>query len=377
MGLTPLRKLDHIRIVLDNDVEHKSKSTLFEEVELLHNALPEIDMNDVRTDVQFLGYRLSAPLMITGMTGGHDVAAEINCAIAEAAEELGLAMGVGSQRAAIEHPELAYTFSIARKCGPHIPLIANIGAPQLAKGYSVSELRKAIEMIDADAIAIHLNAGQEAFQPEGDVNYQGVIEKLAEAVDSLGKPLIIKETGQGLNYDVVYSLRTIGIRFFDVSGAGGTSWIKVEMHRAQIKNERVLAEAASTFADWGVSTAQAVIEARWAAPDACIIASGGIRSGLDAAKAVAIGADIAGIALPVIRSYSVGGSDAIKALIKRFITEIRAALFLTGSNNIASLRKKPVILGPRLLEILRERGVDRELYFEATRILTEPGEKCA
>jgi len=377
MEQTPLRKLDHIRIVLDSRVEHSNKTTLFEHVDLGHLAIPEIDLESVDASIDFLGKRLTAPIIVTGMTGGHRVAADINCAIARAVQELGLAMGVGSQRAAIEKPELSWTFRVARECGPDVPLIANIGAPQLVSGYGVAEIRKAIEMIDADAIAIHLNAGQEAFQPEGDTNYRGVLEKISNLVSELEKPIIVKETGHGLSYEAVLALRSIGVRFFDVSGAGGTSWIRVEMYRARAKNIDKLARGANVFKDWGIPTLQSLIESRWAAPDACIIASGGIRTGLDAAKAVALGADIVGMALPVMRAYGAKGAEGVKELLEQVVFELRAAMFLTGASSLRELRRKTVRIDPVIRQQLELRGIDTELYLRGTRLLVEPGQNCS
>jgi isopentenyl-diphosphate delta-isomerase len=372
---TPPRKLDHIRIAVDSPVEHP-RGTGLEEVELLHNAVPEESLDHVDTSVVFLGRRLSAPLMVTAMTGGHEVAAKINCAIAEAVAELGLAMGVGSQRAAIEHPELARTFRSARDCGGDIVLVANIGAPQLVKGYGVEEALRAVEMIDADALAVHLNAAQEAFQPEGDTDYRGVLKALERLAAELPVPVIVKETGHGIGLEAARALRAAGIRFLDVSGAGGTSWVRVEMYRAAAKGDHVLASVADIYAGWGIPTAQAVVEARWGAPDACIIASGGVRTGLDAAKAVALGADLAGTALPVIKAYAEGGSEAIKQLLAAMVKEIRAAVFLTGAGSLRGLRRTPLLLSPGLLHRLRSRGVRPEIYLEAGRSLFYPGQHC-
>jgi len=372
---TPERKLDHIRVVLDSPVEHEA-GTLLGEVVLIHQAVPETDLSSIDTRVVFLGYRLEAPLIVTGMTGGHEAAARINCAIAEAVAELGLGMGVGSQRAALEHPELAETYRVARRCGGDgFPLIANIGAPQLVKGYGVEEARKAVEMIGADALAVHLNAAQEAFQPEGDTDYRGVLDAVARLVEELDVPVIVKETGHGIGYEAALALRARGVRFLDVSGAGGTSWVRVEEYRALAKGDPVLAASAATYRDWGIPTAQAVAEARWAAPDACIIASGGIRTGLDAAKAIALGADLAGTALPVIRAYAEGGTEAVKRLLATMVHELRTALFLAGARSLRELRGKPIQLGTLLAERLRQRGIDPRLYLAAIR-LGEPGAGC-
>jgi isopentenyl-diphosphate delta-isomerase len=286
-------------------------------------------------------------------------------------------MGVGSQRAALEDPTLAWTYRVARECGGRsLVLVANIGAAQLVKGYTVEHARRAIEMIDADAIAVHVNAAQEAFQPEGDVDFRGAIRLIAELARELEKPVIVKETGHGLSYEVVYRLRGLGVRFFDVSGAGGTSWVRVEEYRARSRGLGVLSGAASTFSSWGIPTAQAVVEARWAAPDSCIIASGGIRSGLEAAKAIALGADLAGFALPAIRAYASGGEEGLRELVERLLLELRAALFLTGSQNLRELRAAPVVVGPRLEGRLRARGVDPNLYIAGARRAYTPGENC-
>ena len=376
MPATPERKLDHIRVVLDSPVEHEA-STLLEEVVLIHQAVPETDLSSIDTRVGFLGYTLEAPLIVTGMTGGHEAAAKINCAIAEAVAELGLGMGVGSQRAALEHPELAETYRVARRCGGDgFPLIANIGAPQLVKGYGLEEARRAVEMIGADALAVHLNAAQEAFQPEGDTDYRGVLDAVERLAEKLGVPVIVKETGHGIGYEAALALRARGIRFLDVSGAGGTSWVRVEEYRALAKGDPVLAASAATYRSWGIPTAQAVAEARWAAPDACIIASGGIRTGLDAARAIALGADIAGTALPAIRAYAEGGADAVKKLLETMIHELRAALFLTGAGSLGELRTRPIQLGAALAERLRGRGIDPGLYLAAVKG-TRPGAGCS
>lgn len=373
---TPPRKLDHIRIALDSPVEHEA-STLLDNVVLGHAALPEASLEDVRLDTWFLGKRLSAPIMVTGMTGGHEVAAKINCAIAEAVAEHGLAMGVGSQRAAIEHPELAYSFRAARECGGDIVLVANIGAPQLVKGYGLEEALKAVEMIDADALAVHLNASQEAFQPEGDTDFRGVLRAVERLAAELPVPLIVKETGHGLGYEAALALRGAGVRFFDVSGAGGTSWVLAEKYRAEALGDRVLASAAWSFRNWGLPTAQAVVETRWAAPDACIVASGGVRTGLDAARAIALGADLAGTALPVIRAYAEAGREGVSELLATMVRELRAAVFLSGARSVGELRGKRITLLSPLRDILVSRGVPLGLYLEGARSLFYPGATCS
>jgi isopentenyl-diphosphate delta-isomerase len=362
--------------VLDSEVEHV-RSTLLDEVELVHMALPEADLSSTDLRVNFLDKELAAPLMITGMTGGHSVAEKINCALAKAASSVGVALGVGSQRAAIENPSLVNTFRSARECGgSELVVIANIGAPQLVKGYTVKELRKAVEMIDADAIAIHLNASQEAFQPEGDHDYRGVVDKIGDILDSIGVPVIVKETGHGISYEVALELYKRGIRLFDVSGAGGTSWVKVEYYRA-LRKDKLLALAAKTFAEWGIPTAQSIVETRWAAPTSCIIASGGVRTGLDAVKALALGADIAGVALPALKAYAEEGVNGVINLLKVLILEMRAALFLMGAKRVYDIRRREIVVSHRLEHILKARGINVGLYLHHLRKAFYPCQWCS
>ncbi|ALU11588.1 isopentenyl-diphosphate delta-isomerase [Ignicoccus islandicus DSM 13165] len=350
---TRTRKLDHLRITLLNDVE--AGDTWFKYVKLIHRAAPELDLNEVDTRIELFGKTLNAPIIVTGMTGGNEHSAKINATIAEVVEELGLGMGVGSQRAAIEDPSLSWTYRIAREKAPNALLIANIGAPQLLKGYGVTEIKKAIEMIDADAIAIHLNAAQEAFQPEGDVDFKGIIDKVAEIVDELDTPVIIKETGAGIDYETAKAFNEVGIQAFDVSGCGGTSWVKVEMYRAYEKGEEELGLAASWLSDWGIPTAASIMEVRTAAPNSIIIGSGGIRNGMEAAKALALGADVVGVALPALKA-AYAGKEELRKFMKAMMIAIKAALFLTSSPNAEEIKGKAVIFGP-LKEWIIERGL--------------------
>ena len=327
-----------------------------EYVRVVHRAAPEINLKDVRTEVKVFNKTLKAPLIVTGMTGGNENAAKINATIAEVVEELGLGMGVGSQRAAIEHPELAWTFKIAREKAPNAFLIANLGAPQLLKGYGISEIQKAIEIIDADAIAIHLNTAQEVFQPEGDVDFAGLMNKLVDIAEKLDKPIIIKETGAGIDYDTALMMRDVGIKAFDVSGAGGTSWVKVEMYRAKEKGLEELAQAAEWMSEWGIPTAASIAEVRAAAPDALVIGSGGIRTGMDAVKALGLGSDIVGVALPALRA-AYKGKEELRKYLKSMIISIKAALFLTSSPTVEDIKGKVVVYGP-----LREWLIERKVY---------------
>ncbi len=361
---TPRRKLEHIDIVLSQRVEGLA-DTMLGEVILVHKALPETDLRNVSLSTVFLDKRLKAPLIITGMTGGHPSTAEINASLGRVAEKLGIALGVGSQRAAIEDSSLAYTYRAARENAPSIPIIANIGAVQLNKGYGLREAETAVEMVEADALAIHLNAAQEAFQPEGDTEFHGLREKICRIAEKLGVPVIVKETGAGISWEDAAELYECGIRFFDVGGAGGTSWVAVEKHRAARRGHRLHAEAADAFQDWGIPTAASIVEVRSAAPEATVIGSGGIRNGLDAAKAIALGADMAGIALPALKALLGGGEKALEALLEKIIYEMQVAYFLLGCSSTECLRATDrIVVWGRLKAWLEARGIDWNKYLE-------------
>ncbi|MEM1927379.1 MAG: type 2 isopentenyl-diphosphate Delta-isomerase [Acidilobaceae archaeon] len=360
---TPSRKLEHVLISVREDVEYKA-STLLEYLRLVHDPLPDSDLEDVDLSVDFCnsGKTLSAPIVIAGMTGGHLDVAWINEALARLAEELGLAMGVGSQRAALEDPSLEATFRVAREAAPRAFLIANIGGAQLVRGYSARELKKAVDMIRADALAIHLNPAQEAFQPEGEPTYRGLVEKLAEIVDSLDVPVIVKETGAGLGREAIRELYNIGFRCFDVQGRGGTSWIKVEYYRRGGGSSEIADE-------WGNPTAVAVVEARVAAPRAFVIGSGGVRSSLDIAKVIALGADSAALARPFLKTLFEEGYEKLREKTRSLIGELRALVFLSGGRRVRDLWKTPIAVTGRLREELEARGVDVEEYIRRGRLL--------
>jgi len=365
---TSSRKLEHIRLVVSSKVE-SLESTLLEYVRIVHRPLPELDLEDVDLSVEFCGgRRLRAPLMITGMTGGHPDVSWINEALARVAEEFGIAMGVGSQRAAIEDPRLSETFSIARRAAPNAVLVANIGAPQLARGYGLREVVRAIEMIDADAIAIHLNPGQEAFQDEGEPSFRGVLWRIVDIASRVGKPVIVKEVGTGLSREVVAELYEAGVRCFDVSGLGGTNWVKAEVLRSRARHGSPLKPAGGLDDYWGNPTAVAIVEARIAAPRAFIVGSGGIRNGLDAAKAIALGADIAGVALPALRALVNGGYESLRGLIESMIYQVKVAVFLAGESSVRGLWRAPMVIHGRLREELESRGVEVEQYIREFRV---------
>lgn len=330
------RKTDHLRINVEADVGAKGVRSGFELWRFEHRALPEVDFEEIRTSCEFLGKPLDAPLLISCMTGGTEEARQINRRLAAVAQRLQLAMGVGSGRALLEDPAAIDTFDV-REEAPDIPLLANIGAVQLNKGYDVEDCRRLIRALGADALVLHLNPLQEALQPEGDTQFAGLLEKIARLCDDLATPVIVKEVGWGIAPDLVKTLLDKGVYAIDVAGAGGTSWSEVERHRiAKPWRQRV----AEKFADWGIPTAVCIADARAVAPDALLIASGGIRDGIDVAKAIALGADLAGIAGPFLRA-SVIGEDAVEDLAREIILTLRVAMFATGTATLEELRNTP------------------------------------
>ncbi|ARM75750.1 type 2 isopentenyl-diphosphate Delta-isomerase [Acidianus manzaensis] len=354
------RKIEHVEICLFGNVEGFA-NTLLDDVVLVHQAMPGISFDDIDTSVNFLGKKMSAPIFVTGMTGGTQELGKINETIAEAINELNLGMGVGSQRIAIEHESARQSFKIVRDKAPNAPILANIGAPQLAKGYGLKELEYAVSMIEADGIAVHLNPAQELFQPEGEPEYPDtILSSLRDISKSLGVPIIIKETGTGISMETAKKFSDIGIKYFDVSGQGGTSWIAVEMVR-DIRKNHWKKESAELFADWGIPTAASIMETRFAVPDSIIMGSGGIRNGLHVAKAIALGADIAGMAGPVIKK-AVEGKDSLITFFNKIIFELKASMMLTGSKNIDSLKRTQIVIWNKLKEWIESRGISLSTY---------------
>src|SRR5918995_217007 len=292
------RKQDHLRIVVDEAVGALGVTTGLEWYRLVHRALPELDLVAIDTRTRFLGHALRAPLLISGMTGGVERGAEINRRLAAAAQAVGCAMGVGSQRVALEDPSLAPTFRV-RDVAPDILLFANLGAVQLNYGYGPDHCRRAVEMAEADALVLHLNPLQEALQVGGNTNWGGILRGIESVCAKIEAPVIIKEVGWGISADVARQLVDVGVAAIDVGGAGGTSWSEVERHRAPTEELR---RVSSAFVGWGIPTAEAVQMVRRSLPDTPLIASGGLRSGVDAALAVALGADLAGFAAPLLRA---------------------------------------------------------------------------
>lgn len=332
MSLTT-RKSDHIRINLEEDVR-SGLTTGLERYRFIHRALPELDLDEVDLRLTLFERGLQAPLLISSMTGGTEEAGRINRTLAEAAQATGIAMGLGSQRAAIEHPALARTFQV-RDAAPDVLLFANLGAVQLNYGYGVDECRRAVEMIEADALILHLNAVQEAVQPEGDTRFAGLASKIEQVCRALPVPVIAKEVGWGFSEADVRLLAQAGVVAVDVAGAGGTSWSQVEMHRAENPSQARLAAA---FIDWGIPTAEAILNVRRAAPGLLVFASGGLRTGLDIAKCIALGATLGGMAGPFLKAAAISVEATVQTIeeIKR---EIRVCMFAAGAGNIEQLQK--------------------------------------
>lgn len=342
---TSERKLDHIEICLSKDVE--STYSGFEDVMLIHKAIPEIDYDEIDTSLYFFGKRLSAPFIIASITGGHEKAIEINKNLAIAVENLGLGMGVGSQRAGMEGGNIE-SFTIVREYAENAFIYANIGLPQIIKDIEYAE--KAVEMIDADALAIHLNYLQEAIQPEGDKFSKGAYKAIEEVCKSLKVPVIVKETGAGIRRDVALRLKNIGVSALDVGGKGGTSFSAVESYRC----EGYMAEIGRDFWDWGIPTAFSIIECYDILPT---IATGGIRNGLDLAKALALGAKLGSSALPLLRR-ALKGYEAVEDYLRYIVEGLKVAMFLTGCRNVEDLRSVEIFIYGKFKDWLEVRGYD-------------------
>lgn len=332
-SLTERRKNEHIDICLHEKVTGDNITTGLEHYRFRHNALPEIDFADIRLDATFLGKPLKAPFLISSMTGGTKRAADINRNLAVVAERRGWAMGLGSIRAAVEHPELSFSYDI-RTFAPTIPIIANLGAVQLNYGYGLEQCRKAVELAGADALVLHLNSLQEVFQPEGNTNFKGLLNKIEAVCRSLAVPVGVKEVGWGISGEVAERLYGAGVAFIDVAGAGGTSWSQVEKRRIREPMKRRAAEA---FAGWGIPTADCIAEIRRRLPRAVVVASGGLLTGVDAAKALALGADLAGFGRTLL-GPAVHSVERLDETLARIEWELRAAMFGIGAVNIDELK---------------------------------------
>lgn len=334
----PRRKADHIRISLEEDVSFETLTTGLERYRFAHCALPEMALEDVDTSTSFLGKSLRAPLLIASMTGGTPEGGEINRRLARAAQEAGIGMGVGSLRAALEDPTVADTYRV-RDIAPNILLLANLGAVQLNYGYTVDQCRRAVEMVEADGLILHLNPLQEALQPEGQTDFSGLLRKIEQVCRALEVPVIVKEVGWGISADVARRLADAGVAAIDVAGAGGTSWSQVEMYRARNSLQRAVAAA---FRDWGIPTAEAIRQVREALPHIPLIASGGIRDGIEIAKTIALGANVCGIARPFLAAAA-ESTEKVVEMATVLITQLRVAMFAAGARNLNTLAQAPLI----------------------------------
>jgi isopentenyl-diphosphate delta-isomerase len=335
---TQTRKADHLRICLEEDVQFRETTSGLERYRFVHCCLPELDLHDVDLTTHFLGKTLSGPLLISSMTGGTEQAEMINFRLATVAQQYGLAMGVGSQRVAIEKPEVAKTFAI-RSVAPDALLFANLGAVQLNYQYGIDECRKVVDLLEANGLILHLNPMQECVQTKGDTNFRGLLEKIAVLCEKLPVPVIVKEVGNGISGVMAEKLIQIGVSAIDVAGAGGTSWAKVESERAKDERQRRLG---ATFADWGLPTAECITSIRAIAPTIPLIASGGLRNGLDAAKAIALGANLAGMAMPFLQAAQ-ESEAALHNLVEILLAELAITLFCTGNATILDLQRSGVL----------------------------------
>ena len=354
------RKADHIEVCLKENVQSQRVTTGFEDVHLVHKALPEIEREKIDTSTTVLGYKFSTPIFVGAMTGGTAKATKINAAIAQAVEELHLGMGVGSQRIAIDNPKVEHSFSVVREKAPTAFILANIGGPQLVSKYGVKEAKKAVEMVQANALAVHLNALQEAVQPEGDTNYSNLLQKICKVAQEIDVPVVVKETGAGISAEDAAMLETAGVSAIDVAGVGGTSWAAVEYYRAKARRDVSSQRLGETFWDWGIPTVVSLVEAVKSV-ELPVIASGGIRTGIDVIKSLALGASLASATYPFLGPATKSSED-VKNALGYVVEDVKNAMFLVGANSIQKLRNVPVVLTGKTAEWLTVRGFQPEVY---------------
>lgn len=335
------RKKDHLALCAGDNVNFRDKTSLFEQVELVHCGLPEMHADAVDSRVDLLGKRLEAPIIIAAMTGGTDEAAAINQDLARAADQLGLGFGLGSQRAMFVRPHTTWTFKV-REQAPNVLLLGNLGMVQ-ARAMTTAQIAELCRETGSDALCIHLNPAMEIVQPGGDRDFSRGLDTIRRLVQELPIPIVVKETGCGLSRGVATLIKSCGVAHVDVSGSGGTSWVAVEAHRAVDETERQLADE---LWDWGIPTAASLVQLQGLGLK--IVATGGLRTGTDIAKALALGATAGGLAAPVLKAYRAGGYDGALAFLQRLIHTVRSIMLLTGSHTVAELQRAPTILGPTL-----------------------------
>lgn len=344
------RKKEGIDIPLKEKVQGRENSTLFEDILLMHNALPEIDYDQIDLTTTFLKKKFSAPLIIDSMTGGTDEALIINKRLGEIAEKYGLGMGLGSQRAGLRSDKLVESYSVARRVAPNAFLIANIGGAQLAEGLSKKDVMRIIKMVDANALAIHLNPLQELIQPEGEPRFSGILNKISEIIREIEVPVIVKEVGSGISPQVAIKLQQAGTSSINIAGAGGTSWAGIEKIRADNVNHHIKSSLGELFWDWGIPTALCIILVSRVI-SIPIISSGGLRNGLEIAKSLILGARMCAMAYPFLRKASESESS-LDDFTQLVLSQIKSTMFLVGSSNLDVLRNTRYILKDNLASML-------------------------
>ncbi|MGD1044004.1 MAG: type 2 isopentenyl-diphosphate Delta-isomerase [Bacteroidota bacterium] len=354
MTRTSSRKQQHVNISLTKDVAFRTKSSGFDRWDFLHNALPEINLSDIDPSTVFLGKKIALPFIISSMTGGYAKAERINRQLAEVCVKKKIALGVGSQRQALENARYHRSFSVARETAPDIPIFGNIGASEVAKLRDVSPIARLVDLIQADGFAVHLNPLQELLQPEGNTNFRGVLDGIELLAKSLPVPIIVKEIGAGISVDVARRLVDVGVKILDIAGAGGTSWAGIEILRRKngkvkknwgdgTRNKKVKSSNAEMFWDWGIPTVEALKSVYYLKSETSslkLIASGGISNGIDCAKSIALGADFIASAMSILQALASGGTEAAIGLIDQWEWELKGAMFLTGSCSITELQKQ-------------------------------------